>query len=53
MAYAAMLAVRQVAGELRMASALNYREAAFFIHDAGGFNPTTDTAPPQARPQLR
>lgn len=50
MAYAAMLAARQVAGELRMAGALNYREASFFIHDAGGFNPTTDTYPPQPRP---
>lgn len=50
MAYAAMLAVRQVAGELRMAGALDYREVAFFILDAGGFNPTTDTAAPHPRP---
>jgi len=50
MAYAAMLAVRQVAGELRMAGALDYREIAFFILDAGGFNPTTDTAAPHPRP---
>jgi hypothetical protein len=50
MATAALLAVRQTAGEIALAGQLDHSRAPYFLHESGAFNLTTDTTFPESRP---
>ena len=50
MVAAALLAVRQTAGEIALAGKLDRSKASYFLHETGAFNFTIDTVLPESRP---
>lgn len=49
MAMAALLAVRQAAGEIALAGQLDLAKSLYFLHETGAFNFSTDTVIPESR----